>query len=140
MIGTDLYSELLSRDCLTVLQTYCVRDLAAKSSIPDYAGWLDRVEQVPGVDSAVLSTVHGCLIALGMLKFEITGRSMGLQYQLSTSGREALTRTAAVPGDGSASEDDMASRDDMASQDDSASEGDMADAVNAECAATRRAA
>ena len=122
MIGTNLDFEPLSRDCVTVLQTYSVRDLAAKSSVADYAGWLDRVEQVPGIDAAALSTIHGFLMAQGMLKFEITGRSLGLQYQLSTSGREALLRRTAVAAD------------------DGAQDEDPPDAMDSECLEPRHAA
>ncbi len=51
--------------------------------------WLPRVAGLQGVDSAHLSGLHGKLIALGFLKFEISGKS-GMQYQLTPLGRETL--------------------------------------------------
>lgn len=96
MTATDLQFEPLSDDCLKVLSSYAVREVAVKAGDAETAGWLDRVDDVPGVDAGRLTMIHGCLIAQGMLKFEITGRSVGLQYQVSTAGREALARVASV--------------------------------------------
>lgn len=90
----DFHSEPISDDCLSVLSSYAIRDAAAKASNPEYSGWLDRVDEVVGVDKVRLTGIHGFLIAQGMLKFEITGRSVGLQYQLSPLGRESLNRRA----------------------------------------------
>ena len=56
--------------------------------------WSPRMIEVPGVASAQLSAVHGKLIALGMLKFEIGSRADGVQYQLTTLGRQALVPAA----------------------------------------------
>lgn len=95
MTGRDLQFEPLSQDCLKVLSTYAVREVAVRARQPDGAGWLDRVDEVPGVEPAALTMIHGFLIAQGMLKFEITGRSVGLQYQLSSFGRETLARESA---------------------------------------------
>ncbi len=100
MAAFDLHSEPISDDCLSVLSNYAIRDAAARASNPDYNGWLDRVDEVHGVDKVRLTGIHGFLIAQGMLKFEITGRSVGLQYQLSPLGRESLTRRATSSDDG----------------------------------------
>ena len=52
--------------------------------------WSPRIIEVPGLPAELLSAVHGKLIALGMLKFEIGSRADGVQYQLTTLGRQAL--------------------------------------------------
>ena len=58
----------------------------------EYAGWLDRIQDVPGIEKFSLTSIHGFLIAQGLIRFEFTGRSVGLQYQLSTQGRESIAR------------------------------------------------
>lgn len=52
--------------------------------------WSQRIVAVEGLADDQLSTIHGKLIALGMLKFEIGSRADGVQYQLTTLGRQAL--------------------------------------------------
>ncbi|MBI3863888.1 MAG: hypothetical protein HY290_18515 [Planctomycetia bacterium] len=52
--------------------------------------WSRRVVDVEGVPADQISAIHGKLIALGMLKFEISSRTDGVQYQLTTLGRQAL--------------------------------------------------
>jgi len=51
--------------------------------------WLPRAPGIAGVDPAHLSALHGKLIALGFLKFEISGKT-GMQYQLTPIGRQTL--------------------------------------------------
>jgi hypothetical protein len=52
--------------------------------------WSQRIVAVEGLAADQLSAIHGKLIALGMLKFEIGSRADGVQYQLTTLGRQAL--------------------------------------------------
>ena len=85
-------SNTFDQNCLTVLECYAVRDVAAKATNPEYAGWLDRILEVPGLESSSLTSIHGFLIAQGLIKFEFTGRSVGLQYQLSSLGKECVSR------------------------------------------------
>lgn len=106
MSGIDLHAERISDECHAVLSSYSIREAAAKAAKAESSGWLDRIEDVPGVDAAQLTRIHGYLIAQGYLKFEITGRSVGLQYQLSPAGRDALARGAAVSADGSEADSD----------------------------------
>jgi hypothetical protein len=56
---------------------------------PAVDGWLPRLVGIDGVDPAHLSRLHGKLIALGCLKFEISGKT-GMQYQLTPLGRQTL--------------------------------------------------
>ena len=85
-------SSEFEKNCLTVLNCYAVRDAAAKATAEQYAGWLDRILEVPGIERLSLTSIHGFLIAQGLIRFEFTGRSVGLQYQLSTQGRESIAR------------------------------------------------
>ncbi len=107
MSAIELHSERLSEDCLKVLGSYAVREAAIKTGSAEHSGWLDRIDQIPGMDPRELTMVHGFLIAQGMLKFEITGRSAGLQYQVSTIGRDTLQRQPADPAEQSAAEESV---------------------------------
>jgi hypothetical protein len=49
-----------------------------------------RVAEVPKVDPATLSNVHGRLIAFGFLKFDLSGRELGMRYQLTSLGKQAI--------------------------------------------------
>jgi hypothetical protein len=61
--------------------------------LPDENGeiWRARVSRIDGVEPAQLSRLHGTLIALGCLKFELSGK-VGMQYQVTTLGRQTLER------------------------------------------------
>ncbi len=52
--------------------------------------WCARITEMEGVPAEQLSAIHGKLIALGMLKFEIGSRADGVQYQVTPFGRQAL--------------------------------------------------
>ena len=52
-------------------------------------GWLTRISQLEGVDTTQLSTLHGRVIALGLLKFKLIDRQVGLRYRLTPAGRQA---------------------------------------------------
>ncbi len=69
------------------------------------------------MDKVRLTGIHGFLIAQGMLKFEITGRSVGLQYQLSPLGRESLNRR--MRNDAAAEQDELSFAECSESEDDS---------------------
>lgn len=87
------------QNCLTVLNCYAVRDAAAKAASKEYAGWLDRIQDVQDIEKTTLTSIHGFLIAQGLIRFEFNGRSVGLQYQLSTQGREAMSRESVYLSD-----------------------------------------
>lgn len=92
-------SSKFEQSCLAVLDCYAVRDAAAKASSGEYSGWLDRIQEVAGIESTSLTAIHGFLIAQGLIRFEFNGRSVGLQYQLSTQGRESITRKSVYLSD-----------------------------------------
>jgi hypothetical protein len=94
---------------LQVLEAYKVRAAAAKATTDDFTGWLERIDELEGMTTEDLTRIHGQLIATGNLKFEISGRSVGLCYKLSDRGRQTLekarttaTRAGETDGDQSA--------------------------------------
>lgn len=100
-------SSEFEKNCLTVLNCYAVRDAEAKARTSEYAGWLDRIQDVPGIEKLTLTSIHGFLIAQGLIRFEFTCRSVGLQYQLSTQGRESLARESVYLSDDPRGESNM---------------------------------
>lgn len=71
----DVYNEISSRH----------RDQSA-----DFDGWTARVHNVPEIPDTELAGIHGKLIAFGFLKFDLGGRDLGVRYQLTPLGRQAL--------------------------------------------------
>lgn len=117
MTNTAEQHSTFDQNCLTVLECYSIRDAAAKAASSEYAGWLDRLIEVPGLERASLTSIHGFLIAQGLIKFEFNGRSVGLQYQLSTQGRDCVARKSLlIPDDLRASEGAAESGSDPRSQ------------------------
>jgi hypothetical protein len=57
-------------------------------------GFRPRLRSVDGVPADQMARVHGKLIAHGLLKVEIAGRTGGMLYQLTTAGRRACLRVA----------------------------------------------
>jgi len=57
--------------------------------------WIPRLSSVEGIESAALSQLHGGLIALGLLKYELFGRTIGMRYRLTPEGRRAAERALA---------------------------------------------
>lgn len=112
MIQTEFSTESLDAGSRQVLETYAVRELASQPGSDASSGWLDRVCAVPGLDAPALASAHGLLIAEGLLKFEITGRSAGLQYQLSQRGREILSLLRCLPSAGDDGTDEPSPDDD----------------------------
>jgi hypothetical protein len=55
--------------------------------------WSPRIAEVDGLAADRMSVIHGKLIALGMLKFEINNRADGVHYQVTPLGRQALLPT-----------------------------------------------
>jgi hypothetical protein len=86
-----------------VLQAYQIPLTARGESAADADGWLPRVRQIEGIEAAQLPRLHGRLIALGLLKFEICGNS-GVQYKISPLGRHAMERGLS----GSPTQEDLA--------------------------------
>lgn len=94
----------LESQCLVVLGRYAALETLTKAEQADFNGWVDRIGDAPGIEPAMLSGIHGQLIAQGLLRFEFSGRARGLQYQLSPQGREALGRGSLAVSEDSASD------------------------------------
>ncbi len=94
MADNDLLFDLLNEQNLRVLHAYSNRSLAAKAANDDHDGWLQRMEPNDHLDGERLTQIHGELIALGMLKFELTNRETGLRYRVSERGKSTLERQA----------------------------------------------
>jgi hypothetical protein len=84
-----------SEDWRRVLEAYAVPQQPQVQRDSPAEHWLSRVARVEGVDSTQLSKLHGTLIALGFLKFEISGKT-GIQYQLTPSGHQTLAQGLTV--------------------------------------------
>jgi hypothetical protein len=76
--------------------------LPAQSTTPSEAGrdtgWICRLTEIEGVSSSRLSTIHGKLIAFGFLNFELTNRTTGMRYQVTSLGRRCLRWLATDTG------------------------------------------
>ena len=81
--------------------------VAARSEEPDMTGevanltadpkkrasrWVQRITHIATIERAELSKIHGRLIAYGLLKCDLAGRSDGMVYQLTSSGKTILNR------------------------------------------------
>ena len=83
--------ELRERPCWQkVLAAYRTKQTAAKTAGDERFG-MPRIEQVEGVPTEHLSRVHGRLIALGLLQFELLDRTDGVRYRVSPDGLRALS-------------------------------------------------
>ena len=56
----------------------------------DDARWIPRISEIEGVAADLLPRAHGRLIAEGLLRFNLLGRTDGIGYRLTPAGRQAL--------------------------------------------------
>lgn len=70
-----------------------------ESTVPQAAIWVPRIREVEGVPGDQLAPVHGRLIALGLLNFQLQGRDEGVLYRVTPEGRRAVERGVAVDVD-----------------------------------------
>jgi hypothetical protein len=82
-----------------VLESYQAYQPAGKDD-----AWVPRLCSVEGISPDQLPRIHGKLIALGLLKFQLAGRESGICYQLSTLARHVLAGTV-VPQDDNGQEE-----------------------------------
>ena len=74
-----------------LLSAYREKQLAAQRLNAEDGGWVPRIQSLAELDDGQLSPVHGRLIALGLLQFELAGRTGAGHYQLSPLGVRALS-------------------------------------------------
>lgn len=86
---TSLVQALLEQhpSARTLLAAYASRQVTSPPGT-----WLDRIEDQLAVEPEELSRLHGKLIAMGLLDFEVSPKGNGVRYQISTLGRTALLR------------------------------------------------
>ena len=77
-------------DWQRVLTSYLQALEVALIENPEFDKWLPRVRFVPEVEKTELSAIHGKLIALGFLKFELASQNAGMLYQLTSAGKRAI--------------------------------------------------
>ncbi len=95
----DFELELLNQndDWRLLLAAYSDASRREKDSNPEFDGWLQRLSSVNAVKDERLPRIHGKLIALGLLKFQLGSRSAGVLYQVSGDGQRALQNLAQRP-------------------------------------------
>lgn len=54
--------------------------------------WVPRVTRVQGIEADELSKIHGRLIAYDLLKCDLAGRTDGMVYQLTSTGKTIIAR------------------------------------------------
>lgn len=52
--------------------------------------WIPRLRELPGIAAEQLAPLHGQLIAYGLLRFNLLGRTAGVGYRVTPEGRQAL--------------------------------------------------
>ena len=86
----DILQLRRNPDWRATLQAYYDLQQLAAQSAPDSEPWVARQTEIAGIDPAILSSIHGKLIAYGLLKFDVGGRDVGVLYQVTHQGRRAL--------------------------------------------------
>lgn len=92
-MATDvLRPPSLDSELTCVLAAYRAAQLVVGTAVADdeAVGWIPRLAMVEQVSPERLPPVHGKLIALGLLRFQLLDRSGGMVYRLSPEGRCAL--------------------------------------------------
>ncbi|MEW4489779.1 hypothetical protein AB1L42_16980 [Thalassoglobus sp. JC818] len=52
--------------------------------------WARRIPQIENIDPEVLTEIHGQLIAMDLLTFQLEDKNDGLMYRITGEGRRAL--------------------------------------------------
>jgi hypothetical protein len=73
-----------------LLETYRRQYDVAKRQNPEFDGWLPRIGTLDGVEPAEIARLHGKLIALGYLRFQLHDRRTGVQYQVDLASTATL--------------------------------------------------
>ena len=95
MTSSTLELDSLNAQNLQVMQAYALRATTLKATVESFDGWLERINELAEMQKEDLTRVHGQLIALGFLQFEIAGSNVGLRYQISARGKGVLEKALA---------------------------------------------
>ncbi|MFY9252184.1 MAG: hypothetical protein WAO83_01925 [Fuerstiella sp.] len=95
MTPFQLQLDSLNEHNLPIMQAYAMRAATQKASVENFDGWLERINELENFAKEDLTKLHGQLIALGFLQFEISSSNLGLRYQISTKGKQALEKALA---------------------------------------------
>jgi len=100
MIGDDHTILADHPECLSILRAYARWE--AEERAEKESAWRSRLVQESSEETAepenadTSSTAHGLLIAYGFLDIELVGRTSGIHYSITTSGKRALRRLDAT--------------------------------------------
>jgi hypothetical protein len=95
-MATDVLSPpTLGSDLTHVLAAYSAAQPVVATDVVEgeAVGWVPRLAVVEQVSPERLAPLHGKLIALGLLRFQLLDRTGGMVYRLSPEGRRALAGT-----------------------------------------------
>ncbi len=92
-LGDESFEELAALE--TGEDEVRLADLSGDDS--DDGNWLPRVTSLEGIEDERLSRIHGRLIALGWLGFDVAGRDVGLRYRMTLDGRRVLDGVVPAP-------------------------------------------
>jgi hypothetical protein len=65
--------------------------VAETSEAESDTGWIPRLRELPGIAAERLALLHGQLIAHGLLRFNLLGRTAGVGYRVTPEGRQMLS-------------------------------------------------
>ena len=74
-----------------LLSAYHEQQLAAARLNSEHDGWVSRIQSLAELADGQLPRIHGRLIALGLLQFQLAGRTGEGHYQVSPLGVRALS-------------------------------------------------
>ncbi|GAB4142390.1 MAG: hypothetical protein Tsb009_12670 [Planctomycetaceae bacterium] len=93
MIPLELEAQSEAAEFRAVLAAYQTEEAVLQQTDPEHNGWVQRLIRIGDLEPERLSHIHGQLIAFGYLKFQLGGRTTGVQYRISPEGRKIIERT-----------------------------------------------
>lgn len=103
MLHLDFDAVSLTQTEVDVLGAYADAEQALSATRPkqpeneesetQHTTWVGRIQDIEGVPRDQLAPIHGRLIALGLLHFQLQGRDEGVVYRVTPEGRRALSKS-----------------------------------------------
>ena len=99
-----LIEQPLWRQVLDIYTDLIIQAGQDRSEEDQGTRWTRRIAELDLIESEELSAIHGQLIALGWLTFQLEDRNAGLMYRITTAGKKACeqAKKAACEADQSA--------------------------------------